>query len=134
PRLWPGRGGPARLASGAGRARVSGAVRPATDRGAGAHPPRAHRVGRARPASPLARPRPLGSRLSRAAAHAGAPARGAPAAGLGVEPLDVALLALLVDQPPMVARRCLQRLALGGARGAGLAAAPAAGRRLAARL
>src|SRR6185295_13532718 len=47
------------------------------------HPPRAHRVGRARPASPLARPRPLGSRLSRAAAHAGAPARGAPAAGLG---------------------------------------------------
>ena len=56
------------------------------------------------------------------------------AADLGVEPLDVALLALLVDQPPMVARRCLQRLALGGARGAGLAAAPAAGRRLAARL
>jgi tRNA nucleotidyltransferase (CCA-adding enzyme) len=55
-------------------------------------------------------------------------------ADLGVEPQEVALLALLVDQPPSVARRCLQRLALGGGRGARLAAAPAAGRRLAARL
>jgi tRNA nucleotidyltransferase (CCA-adding enzyme) len=48
--------------------------------------------------------------------------------------LDVALLALLVDQPPAVARRAFARLGLGGGRGSRLADAVRRGRRLAARL
>jgi tRNA nucleotidyltransferase (CCA-adding enzyme) len=55
-------------------------------------------------------------------------------AAIEADALDVALLALLVDQPRPVARRALARLGLGGRHGSRLAEAVTRGPRLAARL
>jgi tRNA nucleotidyltransferase (CCA-adding enzyme) len=55
-------------------------------------------------------------------------------AGHGVDPQDLVLLALLVDQPRPLGRRALARLGIGGGRGGRLAEALARGPRLARRL
>lgn len=55
-------------------------------------------------------------------------------AGLTADAVDVALLALLVDQPRGVGRRALARLGIGGSRGGRLAEAMTRGPRLARRL
>ena len=59
---------------------------------------------------------------------------GAGAAGLAADAMDVAMVALLVDQPRPVARRALLRLGVGGGRGARLAGAMTRGPRLSRRL
>ncbi len=59
---------------------------------------------------------------------------GVGAAGLTADAIDVAFLAVLVDQPRPVSRRALARLGIGGGRGARLAEAMTRGPRLARRL